>query len=115
MGSIKDEYGAYRPNLQSLTIASPFTLGPSLSGVGVPTGNPGSSFATYTDTATGIEYFWNGSVWTAITAGSTISDYFRSGDFSGGPPNFTPPGTYGGAKDTVTGKQWVYTNVDGWN
>lgn len=67
--SLQNSVGAYQPVIVSTVAPYQFTLGPSLSGTGAPTANPGVPFATYTDTATGNEYFWNGTVWTAIAGG----------------------------------------------
>lgn len=112
MSDLQDQFGNYAPQVTTDAATWDFTTGPSLSGSGVPTGDPGVPFATYTDTATGHGYFWNGSAWTAM--GASVEDSFRSGNFSGGQPNFTPPGTYGGAKDTSNGVVWIYTLAGGW-
>lgn len=105
--------GAYAPVVHSAGIVWNFTQGPSLSGSGAPTDDPGVPFASYTNTDDGSQYFWNGTSWTAISGGGGGSGSVLSGDYSGVAPTETPSGP-AVARDTVTGQVWWYNSTDGW-
>jgi hypothetical protein len=91
-----------------------FFYGLVLFGKGAPTANPGIKRALYADTVAVSLYLWNGSAWSSIAGGGgpSVSSSFQSGNYGNGvQPNFTPPGTFGGAKDTVTGQLWIWDGV----
>jgi hypothetical protein len=46
---------------------------------GVPSGVPTNGNSLYVDSATGIAYYWNGTVWTALASGGTAEVTSGSG------------------------------------